>query len=144
MSNTVVSNHFYSIKNFYFRLPNHMILIECQSLDFRCQCTQRKLQSISAVLKLLNLKDFFTFSVKNRYQLNYFICIKDFNAQAITSLKLKLFYFFIYCCQHCERKTTCLDIFLLSAVFLASPYYNITYNLPYLRLCYFDVVTVIA
>jgi len=26
------------------------------------------------------LKDFFTFSVKDRYQLNYFICIKDFNA----------------------------------------------------------------
>jgi hypothetical protein len=25
-----------------------------------------------------------------------------------------LFYFFIYCCQHHERKTTCLDIFLLS------------------------------
>jgi hypothetical protein len=47
-------------------------------------------------------------------QLNYFICIKDFNAQTITSLELNLFYFFIYCCQHHERKKTCLDIFLLS------------------------------
>ena len=27
---------------------------------------------------------------------------------------LNLFYFFIYCCQHHERKTNCLDIFLLS------------------------------
>jgi hypothetical protein len=26
------------------------------------------------------LKEFFTFSVKDRYQLNYFICIKDINA----------------------------------------------------------------
>jgi len=43
-----------------------------------------------------------------------FICIKDFNVQTITSLKLNLFYFFIYCCQYHERKTTCLDIFLLS------------------------------
>ena len=35
--------------------------------------------------------------------------------QTITSLKLNLFYFYIYCCQHHERKTiTCLDIFLLS------------------------------
>jgi hypothetical protein len=28
-----------------------------------------------------------TFSVKDRYQLNYFICIKDFNAETNTSLK---------------------------------------------------------
>jgi hypothetical protein len=28
-----------------------------------------------------------------------FICIKDFSAQKITSFKLNLFYFFIYCCQ---------------------------------------------
>jgi len=35
-------------------------------------------------------------------------------AQTIASLKLNLFYFFIYCCQHHERKTTCLDICLLS------------------------------
>ena len=42
----------------------------------------------------------FTFSVKNRYQLNYFICNKDFNAQTIISLELNLFSFFIYCRQH--------------------------------------------
>jgi hypothetical protein len=35
------------------------------------------------------LKQILTFSVKDRYQLNYFICIKDFNAETITSLKLK-------------------------------------------------------
>ena len=33
--NTVVSNHFHSVKNFYFRLPNHVILMECFALDFR-------------------------------------------------------------------------------------------------------------
>ena len=36
------------------------------------------------------LKECFTFSVKDRYQLNYIICIKDFNAQTITSLKLNI------------------------------------------------------
>jgi hypothetical protein len=40
-------------------------------------------------------KNILTFSVKDRYQLNYFICIKDFNAQTTTSLKLNLFSFFI-------------------------------------------------
>jgi hypothetical protein len=63
---------------------------------------------------LAQLKEFLAFSVKDRYQLNYFICIKDFNAQTGTSLKLNLFSSFIYCCQHHERKTICLDIFLLS------------------------------
>ena len=33
------------------------------------------------------------FSVKDRYQLNDFICIKDFNVETITSLKLNLFSF---------------------------------------------------
>jgi hypothetical protein len=37
-------------------------------------------------VNVTQLKDFFTFSVKDRYQLNYFICIKDFNAQTITYL----------------------------------------------------------
>ena len=49
-------------------------------------------------------------------------------------LKIKLVFFFIYYCQHHERKTICLDLFVLlegvpntiiySAVFLESPYYN--------------------
>ena len=30
----------------YFRLPDHVILMAMQALDFRCQCTQQKLQSI--------------------------------------------------------------------------------------------------
>jgi hypothetical protein len=60
------------------------------------------------------LKEFLAFSVNDRYQLNYFIFIKDFNTQSITSLKLICFSFFIYCCQHHEWKTICLDMFLLS------------------------------
>jgi hypothetical protein len=37
-------------------------------------------------VNVTQLQEFFTFSVKDRYQLNYFICIKDFSAQTITSL----------------------------------------------------------
>jgi hypothetical protein len=49
------------------------------ALNFRSQCTQQKLQSICAVLTFdPQLKKILTFSLKDRYQLNYFICIKDF------------------------------------------------------------------
>ena len=85
--------------------------MECTALDFRCQCTQQKLQSICAVLTFDHqLKKILILSVKDRYQLNYFICIKDFNAETITSFKLNLFSFFICGCQHHERKTICLYV----------------------------------
>ena len=82
------------------------------------------------------LKGCFTFSVKDRYQFNYFICIKDFNAQTITSLKLNLFYIFIYCFSIMKGKRPVLIYFcyqtdsevanasIYSPTFLASPYYN--------------------
>ena len=82
-------------------------------MNFRCQCTQQKLQSICAVLTFdPQLKKSLAFSVKDRYQLNYFICIKDFNAETITSLKLNLFSFFICSCEHHERKTICLYVYI--------------------------------
>ena len=96
----------------YFRPPDHLNSMECTALDFRCQCTQQKLQSICAVLTFdPQLKNILTFSVKDRYQLNYFICIKDFNAETITSLKLNLFSFFICGCQH-QRKAICLYVYI--------------------------------
>ena len=97
----------------YFRLPDHMISMELLALNFRCQCTQQKLQSICAVLTFNpQLKKILTYSVKDRYQLNYFICIKDFNAETNNSLKLNLFSFFICGCQHHQRKTICLYVYI--------------------------------
>ena len=96
-------------KKNYFRPPDHVISMEFLALDFWCQCTQQKIQSICAVLTFdTQLKKILIFSVKDRYQLNYYICFKDCNAETITSLKLNLFSFFICCCQHHERKTICL------------------------------------
>jgi hypothetical protein len=46
--NTVVSNHFHSVKILLFSI-DHVISMECSAFDFRCQCTQQKLQSIYAV-----------------------------------------------------------------------------------------------
>jgi hypothetical protein len=82
-----------------------------------------------------------TFSVKDRYQLTYFICIKDFNAETNTSLKLNLFSFFICGCHVMSASSKENDLPLCmyfwyqtysgvpntniySAVSLASPYYN--------------------
>jgi hypothetical protein len=110
-SNTVVSNHFHSV-NFCFLPPDDVISMECSALNFRCQCTQQK-QSICAVLTFDHqLNKILAFSVKDRYQLNYFICNKDFNADTITSLKLNLFSFFICDCQHHQMKTICLYVYI--------------------------------
>jgi hypothetical protein len=80
------------------------------ALHFRFKCTQQKLQSICAVLTFdPQLKKILTFSVKDRYQLNNFICIKDFNAETNTSLKLNLFSFFICGCRHHQSTGACVE-----------------------------------
>ena len=115
--------------------------MECTALDFRCQCTQQKLQSICAVLTFdPQLKNILTFSVKDRYQLNYFICIKVFNAETITSLKL-LFFLYLRLSASWKENDLPLCIYfwyqtdsevpntsIYSAVSLASPYYNYFYS----------------
>ena len=112
--NTVVSNHFYSVKNFLFSSAKPRDFDGMLGTGLPVSMYTMKTPIDKCHFNITQLKEFSTFSVKDRYQLNYFIYIKDFNAQTITSLKLNLFYFFIYCCWHHERKTTCLDIFLLS------------------------------
>ena len=54
----------------YFRQPDHVISMECKASDYRCQCTQQKLQSTCAVLTFdPRLKKILTFSIKDRYQI---------------------------------------------------------------------------
>ena len=51
-------------KYYYFRPPHHVISMELLELNFRCQCTQQKLQSICAVLTFdPQLKKILAFSV---------------------------------------------------------------------------------
>ena len=79
-SNTVDSNHFHSVKILLFL-----------SARFRwnswhwtsgVNVHNKNSQSICAVLTFdPQLNKILTFSVNDRYQLNYFICIKDFNAE---------------------------------------------------------------
>ena len=109
-----VSNHFHSVKNLLFSTAKPCDFDGMLGTGLPVSMYTTKTPIEKCRFNVTQLKEFFTFSVKDRYQLNYFICIKDFNALTITSLKLNLFYFFIYCCQHHERKLTSLDILLLS------------------------------
>ena len=148
--NTVVSNHFHSVKILLFSFARSrdfdgLIGIE---LPVSMYTTKTPIDIICAVLTFdPQLKKILTFSVKDRYQLNYFICIKDFNAETDTSLKLYLFSFFICGCQHHQRKTICLYVYISyirQIVGYRTPVFiqrfpwrlhiTITYNLPHLRL----------
>ena len=117
-------------KKLYFRPPDHVISMECSTLNFRCQCTQQKLQSMCVVLTFdPQHSKILAFSVKDRYQLNYFICIKDFNSETITSLKLNLFSFFICCCQHREHQYLLSRFFGVSILLLRIIYRIYNYDM---------------
>ena len=112
--NTVVLNHFHSVKKFYFRPSDHVISMEYLALNFPCQCTQQKLQSICAVLTFdPQLKKNPNIFCKRQVSIKLFYCIKDFNAETNTSLRLNLFSFLVCGCQHHQSKTF-MYIFLIS------------------------------
>jgi hypothetical protein len=156
--NTVVSNHFHSVKIVFFSSARSRDFDGLIGIELPVSMYTTKLQSICAVLTFdPHLTKILTFSVKDRYQLNYIICIKDFNSETNTSLKLDLFSFFICACQHHQRKTICLYVYISDIrqiVGYRTPVFiqwfpwrlhiTITYNLPHLPLWYADVVTVIA
>ena len=93
------------------------------------------------------LKEFFTFSVKDRYQLNYLYINAD---NYFLKIKFVLFLYLLLSASWKEK--TCLDIFLLSDrqwgteyQYLRSRFLGVSMlQLLHLRLWYVDVVTVIA
>jgi hypothetical protein len=125
----------------YFRPPDRMISMECTALDFQCQCTQQKLQSISAVLSFdPQLKNILTFSVKDRYQLKLklFYLYQRLQCRDNYFFKIK-FIFFLYLRLSASWKENDLPLCIYfwyqidsevpntsiySAVSLVSPYYN--------------------
>ena len=99
--NTVVLNHFHSVTILLFS--------SARSRDFD---GTPGTSGVNVHNKNSNpIKKILTFSVKDRYQLNYCICIKDFNAETNTSFKLNFFSFFICGCQHHQRKTICIYVY---------------------------------
>jgi hypothetical protein len=94
-TNTVVSNHFHSVKFLLFSSARSRDFNGTPGTELPVSMYTTKTPIDMCLLTFdpqLNAKD--------RYQLNYFICIKGFNAETNTSLKLNLFSFFICGCQH--------------------------------------------
>jgi hypothetical protein len=134
--NTVVSNHFHSVKILLFSSARSRDFDGLISIELPVSMYTTK--SPIDMCRFNVRSSILTFSVKDRYQLNYFICIKDFNAETNTSLKLNLFSFFICGCQHQSKENDlplCIYFWyqkdsgvpntsIYSAVSLTSPYYN--------------------
>jgi hypothetical protein len=99
----VVLNHFHSVTILLFS--------SARSRDFDGTPGTELPVSMYTTKTPNPIKKILTFSVKDRYQLNYCICIKDFNAETNTSFKLNFFSFFICGCQHHQRKTICIYVY---------------------------------
>jgi hypothetical protein len=119
----------------YFRPPDHVISMELLALNFRCQCTQQKLQSICAILTFdPQLKKILTFSVS----IKLFYLYQRLQCRDKYFFKIK-FVFFLYLRLSASSKENDLPLCIYfwyktdsgvpntsiySAVSLASPYYN--------------------
>jgi hypothetical protein len=144
-------------KKNYFRLPDHVISMECKALDFQCQCTQQKLQSICAVLTFdPQLKNILTFSVKDNISIRLFYLYQRLQCRDNYFFKIN-FVFFLYLLLSASWKENVLPLYISDIrqiVGYRTPVFiqpfpwrlhiTITYNRPHLRLWYADVVTVIA
>jgi hypothetical protein len=117
----------------YFRPQDHVTWMDCKALDFQCQCTQQKFQSICAVLAFDRELSIF---YERKISIKLFYLYQNFNAETIASLKLNCFLSlfaavsimkgkrsaFIYFWYQTDRGVPNTSIY--PAVSLASPYYN--------------------
>ena len=76
--NTLVSKHFHSRFLFSSARPRDFDGMLGNGLQVSMYATKTPIDMWR--FNIPQLKEFLTFSVKDRCQLNYFICIKDFNA----------------------------------------------------------------
>ena len=135
----------------YFRPPDHVISMACSALDFQCQCTQRKLQSICAVLTFdPQLKKILIFSVKDK-SIKLFYLYQRLQCRDNYFFKIKfVFFLYLLLSSSWKKKRSAFNIFLIwQIVGYRTPVFiqpfpwrlhiTITYNLPHLRLWYADV-----
>jgi hypothetical protein len=146
---------------FYFRLPDHVISMECKALDFRCQCTQQihVLQSTCAVLTFDPQNNLNIFC-KRQISIKLFYLYQRHQCRDNYFFKIK-FVFFLYMRLSASWKENnlplCAKVYISDIrqiVGYRTPVFiqpfpwrlhiTITYNLLHLRLWYADVVTVIA
>ena len=147
----VVTNHFHSIKNVLFSSAKPHDFDGMLGTGLSVSMYTMKTPIDKCRFNVTQLKEFFTFSVKDRYQLNYFICIKD---NYFFKIKFVLFLYLLLSASWKEndlswyisvnRQTVRYQTPVFTQPFSCRLHITITYNLPHLRLWYVDVVTVIA
>jgi hypothetical protein len=134
----------------YVLPPDHVISMELLALNFRCQCTQHATKTPiymcrfnvrSSTLKNLNM------FCKRQISIKLFYLHQRFQCRHKYFFKIKLVFFLYLRCQHHQRKTICLYVYISDIrqiVGYGTPvciqrfpwrlHITITYNLPYLRL----------
>jgi hypothetical protein len=78
-NNTLVSNYVDSVKIFLLSSVRSRDVDGMLSIGLPVSMYTTKTPIDMWRFDVPQLKEFIAFSVKDRYQLNYFICIKDFN-----------------------------------------------------------------
>ena len=157
-NNTLVSNHFHSVKNILFSSakPRDFDGMLGSGLPVSMYTTKTPIDKWC--FNVIQLQDFFfTFSVKDRYQLNYFILYQRFQCTDNYFFKIK-FVLFLYLLLALSaswkendlswyisviRQTVRYRTPVFTQPFSWRLHITITYKLLHLRLWNVDVVTVI-
>jgi len=93
--------------------PSKTFFLSAKPRDFDVSMYTTKTPIEKWRFNVTELKEIFAFSVKDR-SIKLFYLYQRLQCTDNYFFKIKFASFFIYCCQHRERKTICLDIFLLS------------------------------
>jgi hypothetical protein len=101
----VVLNHLHSIKNFVFSSAQPCDFDGMLGTGIPLSLYTTKTPIDKCRCKVIQLKEFFTISVKDRYQLNYFICNQRLQCTDNCILKIK-FVLFLCCDVWNVRQTT--------------------------------------
>ena len=84
----VVSNHFHSVKNFLFSSAKPRDFDGMLGTGLPVSMYTTKTPIDKCHFSVAQLKEFYYVFCRRQISIKFFICIKDFNAQTITSLKL--------------------------------------------------------
>ena len=132
----------------YSRPPDHVISMECSALNFWCQCTQQKLQTICTVLPFDHqLKKNLNIFCKRQISIKLFYLYQRLQCRDNYFFKI-IFVFFLYLRLSASSKENDLPLCIISdirqTVWYRRPVFiqrfpwrvhvTITYNLQHLRL----------
>ena len=152
--NTVVSNHFHSVENFLYSSAKPHDFGGMLGTELPVSMYTMKTPIDKCRFNVTQLNYFFPFSVKDRYQLNYFYQRLQCTDNYFFKIKFVLFLYLLLSASWKENDLSWYISVIRQTVRYRTPVFTqpfswrlhitITYNLLHLRLWFVDVVTVIA